>query len=59
MTSPPIEPKPPEPFASVLMYVCALAAGVALVLSGKANPVEASGFVSPFLVVFEGVKARR
>ncbi|MGW7413417.1 hypothetical protein [Streptomyces sp. NPDC054863] len=36
-----------------LMYGGALAAGVCLVLSGKATPVEASGYVSPFLVVFE------
>ncbi|MFF7127981.1 hypothetical protein ACF07Y_28615 [Streptomyces sp. NPDC016566] len=41
------------------MYICALAAGVVLVVWGHSTPVEASGFISPFLVVFEGVKARR
>jgi hypothetical protein len=35
------------------MYGSALVAGVVLVLTGHATPVEASGFVSPFLVVFE------
>ncbi|MFD7778843.1 hypothetical protein [Streptomyces sp. NPDC059753] len=44
---------------SAVMYMAALIAGVALVVSGKATPVEASGFVSPFLVIFEGVKNRR
>ncbi|GAA1900009.1 hypothetical protein GCM10009837_23340 [Streptomyces durmitorensis] len=44
---------------SALMYCAALFAGVALVISGHSTPVEASGFVSPFLVIFEGVKARR
>ncbi|MEU9386718.1 hypothetical protein AB0D38_39775 [Streptomyces sp. NPDC048279] len=35
------------------MYCSALAAGVALVLFGHVAPVEASGYVAPFLVVFE------
>ncbi|MEU3613136.1 hypothetical protein ABZ725_12625 [Streptomyces sp. NPDC006872] len=37
-----------------VMYGGALSAGVFLVLFGKATAVEASGYVSPFLVVFEG-----
>ncbi|MFI1018016.1 hypothetical protein [Streptomyces sp. NPDC020965] len=37
-----------------VMYGGALSAGVFLVLSGKATAVEASGYVSPFLVIFEG-----
>ncbi|MEU3618832.1 hypothetical protein ABZ725_41895 [Streptomyces sp. NPDC006872] len=53
------EPKLPGPIIGAVMYVGALGAGVLLVISGKANPVEASGFVSPFLVIFEGVKPRR
>jgi hypothetical protein len=36
------------------MYGCALLSGVLLVLVGHATTAEASGFVSPFLVVFEG-----
>lgn len=35
------------------MYAAALAAGVLLVIVGHATPVEASGYVTPFLVVFE------
>ena len=34
------------------MYCAALGAGVVLVLCGHINPVEASGYVAPFLVVF-------
>jgi hypothetical protein len=37
-----------------VMYGSALSAGVFLVLFGKATAVEASGYVSPFLVIFEG-----
>ncbi|MEU9405166.1 hypothetical protein AB0E08_05565 [Streptomyces sp. NPDC048281] len=35
------------------MYGLALAAGVLLIVLGKTSPVEATGFVSPFLVMFE------
>lgn len=42
----------PNP-ASAWMYGGALTAGVLLVLVGNLSPVEASGFVSPFLVIFE------
>ncbi|MDU8995721.1 hypothetical protein [Streptomyces mirabilis] len=37
-----------------VMYGGALSAGVFLVLFGKTTAVEASGYVSPFLVIFEG-----
>jgi hypothetical protein len=37
-----------------VMYGGALSAGVFLVVFGKATAVEASGYVSPFLVIFEG-----
>ncbi len=40
------------------MYCAALAAGVVLVVAGRATPVEASGYVSPFLVIFEGARRR-
>ncbi|MGW0628418.1 hypothetical protein [Streptomyces sp. NPDC002758] len=36
-----------------VMYGGALSAGVFLVLFGKTTAVEASGYVSPFLVIFE------
>ncbi|MFI0808227.1 hypothetical protein [Streptomyces echinatus] len=39
--------------ARLWMYGSALAAGVLLILVGHTSPLEASGFVSPFLVVFE------
>ncbi|MFI0220615.1 hypothetical protein [Streptomyces lydicus] len=35
------------------MYGLALVAGVLLIVFGDTSPVEASGFVSPFLVMFE------
>lgn len=35
------------------MYCAALGAGVMLVLFGHASPVEATGYVAPFLVIFE------
>ncbi|WP_405545713.1 hypothetical protein OG478_36330 [Streptomyces phaeochromogenes] len=39
--------------ARAFMYGGALAAGVALVLSGKTTPLEASAFVSPFLMYLQ------
>ncbi|MFE7525220.1 hypothetical protein ACFU7Y_05815 [Kitasatospora sp. NPDC057542] len=36
-----------------VVYGAALAAGVLLVIVGHTTPVEASGFVTPFLVFFE------
>ncbi|MFD6435460.1 hypothetical protein [Streptomyces venezuelae] len=58
-----IMPKESQPTAlrstgHALMYCAALAAGVVLVVTGGATPVEASGYVSPFLLVFEGVRTR-
>ena len=35
------------------IYGLALVAGVLLIIFGDTSPVEASGFVSPFLVMFE------
>ncbi|WP_262057740.1 hypothetical protein [Streptomyces sp. STR69] len=58
----PSEPQQPEqrPAQAInaLMYCAALIAGVVLVVAGHATPVEASGYVSPFLVIFEGTKSR-
>ncbi|TJZ99143.1 hypothetical protein FCI23_46915 [Actinacidiphila oryziradicis] len=36
-----------------VVYISALATGLALVIWGHATPVEASGYVTPFLVIFE------
>ncbi len=51
-------PQRPASASRALMYCAALTAGVVLVVAGKATPAEASGYISPFLVVFEGVKVR-
>ncbi|MEV6947828.1 hypothetical protein AB0N07_38950 [Streptomyces sp. NPDC051172] len=48
-----------SPLVSALMYCAALAAGVVVIVAGRATPVEASGYISPFLVIFERVMARR
>lgn len=54
MPAKPPAPRPrPKNTAHVAMYCSALASGVALILFGHATPVEASGYVAPFLVVFE------
>ncbi|MER6123897.1 hypothetical protein ABT173_14800 [Streptomyces sp. NPDC001795] len=42
-----------------LMYTAALGAGVALILVGHTSPLEASGYVSPFIAVFENRAAAR
>ncbi|MER7118438.1 hypothetical protein ACFQL8_09375 [Streptomyces goshikiensis] len=39
--------------ARVWMYGGSLMAGVLLILVGDVTPLEASGFISPFLVIFE------
>ncbi|MDX3242486.1 MULTISPECIES: hypothetical protein [unclassified Streptomyces] len=39
--------------AAARMYGLALVAGVLLIVFGNTSPVEATGFVSPFLVMFE------
>ena len=55
MTTPPTKhvPRPPRAPGQVTMYCAALGAGVLLVLFGHASPVEATGYVAPFLVIFE------
>ncbi len=42
-----------------MTYISALMAGVALVIAGRATPAEASGYVAPFLVVYERMVQRR
>ncbi len=49
----------PSPRVSALLYCAALIAGVTLVILGHVSPIEASGFISPFLVIFEGTKPRK
>lgn len=42
-----------------LTYVTALLAGAALIVTGHATPAEASGYVAPFLVIYERMLQRR
>ncbi|MEJ8635997.1 hypothetical protein [Streptomyces sp. MS2.AVA.5] len=51
--------QPPPPWITGTAYAAALAAGVVLISSGQATPAEASGYVAPFLVVFERMVSRR
>ncbi|WP_166483513.1 hypothetical protein [Streptomyces rhizosphaericus] len=39
--------------AAARMYGLALVAGVLLIIFGDTSPADTSGFVSPFLVMFE------
>lgn len=43
------------PRMRAMMYAGALVSGVALVLSGKTTPLEASAFTSPFLMYLQKV----
>ena len=52
-------PSSRSPIARTVMYCTALLAGVALVITGHATPVEASGYVSPFLVVFQEIAGKQ
>jgi hypothetical protein len=56
---PPDTDSKPALLARGLMYALALLAGVVLVLAGHTSAADASGFVSPFLVVFEGARHQR
>lgn len=47
------------PWATGLAYVLAPLAGVALVVSGQASAAEASGYVTPFLLVYERMSQRQ
>ncbi|MEU9208436.1 hypothetical protein AB0D27_10905 [Streptomyces sp. NPDC048415] len=52
------EPNPPF-WVTALTYGGALAAGFVLIMTGHASPAEASGYVAPFLVVYEKLSHRR
>ncbi len=52
-TEPPDPSGPRESAAGAWMYGAALAAGVLLIIAGHTTAVAASGYVTPFLVVFE------
>lgn len=45
-------------WATGLAYVIAPLTGVALVVSGHASVSEASGYIAPFLVVYERMSRR-
>lgn len=48
-----------QPWITVIIYVIALLAGMVLICTGHATVPEASGYVAPFLVVYERVVGRR
>ncbi|QDO01106.1 hypothetical protein FNV65_37115 [Streptomyces sp. S1A1-8] len=52
------QPAPPPPWTAGLTYVGALISGAALIMTGHASPAEASGYVAPFLVVYEKLSQR-
>ena len=41
------------PMGPGLMYVSALAVGAVLIATKSATPAEASGYIAPFLVIYE------
>ncbi|GAB3123456.1 hypothetical protein GCM10027160_43820 [Streptomyces calidiresistens] len=43
----------PPPWLTGTTYVSALLGGVALISTGSATPAEASGYVAPFLLLYE------
>ncbi|MCG7526940.1 DUF4827 domain-containing protein [Streptomyces sp. OfavH-34-F] len=48
----------PAGWLTGLTYVGALLSGAALIMTGHASPAEASGYVAPFLVVYEKLAQR-
>ncbi|WP_407989194.1 hypothetical protein [Kitasatospora sp. CMC57] len=42
-----------------MIYALALMAGVVLIFSGRATVTEASGYIAPFLVIYERTTPRR
>ncbi|CAM5636079.1 hypothetical protein STENM223S_06668 [Streptomyces tendae] len=52
-------PGTPPIWVTGVTYGGALLAGVVLIMSGHASPAEASGYVAPFLVVYEKLAQRR
>jgi hypothetical protein len=54
----PSSPSPP-PWLVGLVYVAAIACGAVLIASGHATGAEASGYIAPFLVIFERLTGHR
>ncbi|MFE7904824.1 MULTISPECIES: hypothetical protein [Streptomyces] len=52
------QPQTSLTWTTVVIYVSALLAGAALIMSGHSSPTEASGFVAPFLVIYERLQQR-
>ncbi|WP_335938583.1 hypothetical protein [Streptomyces sp. PTD5-9] len=50
--------QPSAPWVTGLIYAGALISGAALIMTGHASPAEASGYVAPFLVVYEKLAQR-
>lgn len=48
-----VQPPPRKAWAVTTVYVSALTAGVALIISRAVSPTEASGFVAMFLLAYE------
>jgi hypothetical protein len=44
---------------TLVSYVVALSAGMVLICMGRATVPEASGYVAPFLVIYERIAFRR
>lgn len=55
---PDIQTGGPPPWVTGLVYISALASGVVLICGGRATPAESSGFVAPFLVLYERTFSR-
>ena len=49
----------PPAWLSGLTYGVAMAAGIVLICSGRATAPEASGYVAPFLLLYERSFSRR
>jgi len=56
---PDVQPPLGSTLTAGLTYVGALVAGVVLVASGHASTAEASGYVAPFLVLYERLASHR
>ncbi|MER6013717.1 hypothetical protein [Streptomyces bluensis] len=52
-------PSGPPPWMTCVAYVSALGAGVALISTRQATTAEASGYVAPFLIIYERMLLRR
>ena len=48
-----------HPLIAILIYMAALTAGMVLICTDRATVPEASGYVAPFLLVYERMAIRR